>query len=81
MGLSVPRDVSVVGFDDIETASRYVPALTTVRQPRDCIGTTAARMLLALMAKSEEAKAPVLSGERRRLPIELVVRESTRPPE
>ena len=76
-GLAVPQDVSVVGFDDIETASRYVPSLTTVRQPRDGIGTTAARMLLALMARGDEATVTVETDERRLLPVELVVREST----
>jgi LacI family transcriptional regulator, repressor for deo operon, udp, cdd, tsx, nupC, and nupG len=68
-GVMVPRDVSVVGFDDIHFAQSYIPALTTVRQPRAEMGATAMRLLLAIIAN--EAPASV------RLPSELVVRDST----
>ncbi len=66
-GLSVPTDLSVVGFDDIPDAA---PAgLTTVRQPHRAKGALA----LALVLDSERAEGPVL------LPTELVVRSSTAP--
>ncbi len=73
-GVSVPRDVSVVGFDDIDIAAQYIPAITTVRQPRFEIGERAADLLLDLV-KGVEAGVddPVY------LAAGLVVRESTGP--
>jgi len=54
-GLQVPRDVSVVGFDDIQSAAYQNPGLTTVRQPLQEMGRTAAKILLQHIrrAKSE----------------------------
>ncbi len=71
-GVIVPCDVSVVGFDDIHFSQSYIPALTTVRQPRAEMGAAAMRLLLAIIGN--EAPAPV------RLPFELVLRDSTAPP-
>jgi DNA-binding LacI/PurR family transcriptional regulator len=45
-----PEDVSVIGFDDIEEASFTAPALTTVRQPLQEMGSEAARLVLARLA-------------------------------
>ncbi|WP_245409811.1 LacI family DNA-binding transcriptional regulator [Pararhizobium haloflavum] len=73
-GVRVPDDVSVVGFDDIEIAEHFIPTLTTIHQPRTTIGETAARMLLARINGGED---PVQSI---RLPVDLVVRESTSAP-
>ncbi len=71
-GLSVPGDVSVAGFDDIEYANLFSPALTTMRQPRADIGRGAAENLVQLMGGSP------LSAARTRLPCTLVVRDSVR---
>ena len=68
-GVQVPRDVSVVGFDDIHFAQAFIPALTTIRQPRAEMGATAMRLLAAIM--NDEAPAPV------RLAYELILRDST----
>jgi LacI family repressor for deo operon, udp, cdd, tsx, nupC, and nupG len=68
-GVNVPRDISVVGFDDIHFAQSYIPALTTVRQPRAEMGAEAMRLLLAVIAN--EAPASVS------LPFELILRDST----
>jgi DNA-binding LacI/PurR family transcriptional regulator len=70
----VPRDLSIVGWDDVPYASLVTPPLTTVRVPRYELGQTAARRLLELMAgrPPERAEAP--------LPLELIVRQSCRPP-
>jgi len=46
-GVAVPRDVSVVGFDDIDVAERFIPALTTIHQPRGVGGRLAAELLIA----------------------------------
>jgi DNA-binding LacI/PurR family transcriptional regulator len=68
-GVNVPRDLSVIGFDDIPDAATSTPPLTTVRQPHREKGSTAVQLLLT------GVKAPhtVL------LPTELVVRSSTGP--
>jgi len=49
-GLDVPRDISIIGFDDIGLASVVTPAMTTVRVPQIEMGRTAATMLLDLVA-------------------------------
>ncbi|MGK5556806.1 LacI family DNA-binding transcriptional regulator [Actinomadura kijaniata] len=73
LGLSVPGEVSVAGFDDLPSAAEGDPPLTTVRQPLVEKGRLAARLLLDLLAG--EAVPP-----RTVLPTELVVRASTGPP-
>jgi LacI family transcriptional regulator len=45
-GLAVPRDVSVIGYDDIEYAAYMVPPLTTIHQPANEIGRGAAQALI-----------------------------------
>ena len=78
-GVKVPDQVSVVGFDDLDMASHFVPSLTTVHQPRADIGRSAARLLLERMdlAPATRVQAPV---PRLVLATELVVRESTAAP-
>jgi LacI family transcriptional regulator len=75
-GVAVPKDLSVVGFDDIQM-SRYVyPALTTVGQSIRQLGETAAEMLLSRIA------APDTAPVRKRLVTpSVVVRESTASPQ
>lgn len=76
-GASVPDDVSVVGFDDIEIAAHFVPSLTTIAQPRALIGETAARTLLALIESGQNGDQKAASQI---LPVRLVARESSAPP-
>jgi LacI family transcriptional regulator len=73
-GLRVPEDISVVGFDDIQSASYHNPSLTTIRQPLKQMGLTAARILLQRIRG--EATIPHAVSI---LP-ELVIRESSCPP-
>jgi DNA-binding LacI/PurR family transcriptional regulator len=73
LGLSIPGDLSVVGFDDVPEASRTEPALTTVYQPHVEKGLIAGRMLVAQL-RGEEPRSP------EPLPTRLVVRGSTAPP-
>jgi LacI family repressor for deo operon, udp, cdd, tsx, nupC, and nupG len=64
-GLSVPRDVSLVGYDGIEAADYSVPPLTTVRQPREAMGRAAAELLLRLIGGETippEARVLTLDG-------------------
>ena len=70
-GLSIPGDVSLVGFDDIPEASYVTPALTTVRQPMHDIGRRAAETLLDTMADPDQPPTTI------ELPTELVIRAST----
>lgn len=73
LGIEVPRELSLAGFDDMDIASIVTPPLTTVRLPTAELGACAARYLLARLA-GEPAPA------RTELPVELVVRASTAPP-
>ena len=74
LGLSVPDDLSVVGFDDLPLTRFTDPPLTTVHQPVRRKGEEAARMLLEALG-AEPRKA----GEHRVLETRLVVRGSTAP--
>ncbi|MBI2842556.1 MAG: LacI family DNA-binding transcriptional regulator [Armatimonadetes bacterium] len=71
-GLSVPEDISVVGFNDEEAARLCEPPLTTVATPTEVVGSECVNMLHSLLTGSEEKIEPVV------LRTELVVRESTR---
>ncbi len=71
-GLSVPGDVSVVGFDDIQSAAYAMPALTTVRQPLAEMGKRGAQLLLERIARREKAFPAEIVME-----PTFVVREST----
>lgn len=50
LGVSVPEDVQVAGFDDIPTLKDFTPALTTVRLPLEDIGARAAELALTPVA-------------------------------
>jgi LacI family transcriptional regulator len=71
LGLRVPDDLAVVGFDDIQLAELLDPPLTTIRQDKRGIGIAACQAIVALV---ESADAP---PPRIVLPVELVVRGST----
>jgi len=72
-GLRVPQDVSVVGFDDIQSAAFNTPSLTTVRQPLGKMGEIAAETLIQQIEGQEETP-PTIAIE-----PTLVTRESTGP--
>lgn len=72
LGLAVPRQLSIVGFDDIELTQYVTPSLSTVHQPKLRLGETAMSILLDLL----EGKSP----ENQLLPVDLVVRDTTAPP-
>jgi LacI family transcriptional regulator len=71
-GLRVPDDVSVVGFDDINSAAFQIPSLTTVRQPLDKMGALACEILLQRIQGGPNPLEVTVDPE-------LVVRESTAP--
>lgn len=72
--IRVPEDVSVVGFDDIQGAAFHNPSLTTIRQPLNSMGQTAARLLLQRIRGLKEYPEQIA------IVPELIIRESTLPP-
>jgi LacI family transcriptional regulator, gluconate utilization system Gnt-I transcriptional repressor len=71
IGIQVPQQLAIAGFDDIELAARVQPPLTTVRLPHQSIGARAAELLLDRIA-GQPIETPVVD-----LGFEIVVREST----
>ncbi|MGE0073751.1 MAG: LacI family DNA-binding transcriptional regulator [Sphaerochaetaceae bacterium] len=69
-GLRIPRDISVVGFDNIQEASYIIPALTTVDQPASEKGRQAAEMLFSMIKGTYSAEKHLC------IPYHLVQRES-----
>ena len=82
LGLAVPGELSIAGFDDSPASSLVWPALTTVRQPKAEMARAAVEMLdVAARAPAMPTGAPGNAGEWHRvLPHELVVRDSTAAP-
>jgi LacI family transcriptional regulator len=70
-GAAVPKDLAVVGFDDIRAARHTAPPLTTIRYPLAEMAESAVSLLLARQAEPAGAPARLI------LPVELVVRQST----
>ncbi len=71
-GYSIPEDVSVVGYDDVDLSRYLFPTLTTIRQPLEEMGRAAARTALALLGSQGEV--------RNRFDPELISRHSVAPP-
>jgi LacI family transcriptional regulator len=84
-GLRVPEDVSVIGFDDVQSAAFQNPALTTVRQPLQQMGQLAAQTVLnqienQIQTRGQSPSTPVVSRHINRLvEPELICRNSTAP--
>ena len=76
--LFIPKNCSVVGFDNIAISAYMVPPLTTFEQPKYELGYAAARMMMNLLnheiQENQTTKTEVLRGT-------LIIRESTAPPE
>ncbi|MFC5261960.1 LacI family DNA-binding transcriptional regulator [Kribbella qitaiheensis] len=72
LGLRVPEDLAIVGYDDIEFAAAAAVPLTSVRQPRQLLGRRAAELLL------DESSNPDHEHQRVTFTPELIVRTSTR---
>jgi len=75
LGVAVPEELSIVGFDDSPAATAAAPALTTVAQPQEEKGRVAGRWLVEAIQSGEALR----QDRRLILPTELVVRESTAP--
>lgn len=75
-GYRVPQDISVIGYDDIAFSGLFNPPLTTIRQNKVAIAESAADMLISLI--NGESALTETDEKVRRIPVQLVVRESTR---
>lgn len=75
MGLRVPDDVSIIGFDDVPQVANLRPSLTTVRQPLQAMGAAAAQIVSDL-ARGRKPPEPQPC-----FPTTLIVRDSTAPPQ
>ncbi|MDZ7271407.1 MAG: LacI family transcriptional regulator [candidate division KSB1 bacterium] len=69
-GISVPDQVAIVGFDDVESATTVQPALTTVRVPKEELGAIAIRRMVELINHNDRAVSRTI------VPTTLVLRES-----
>ncbi|WP_079526155.1 LacI family DNA-binding transcriptional regulator [Halobacillus hunanensis] len=70
LGYEIPKDISVVGFDNIVLSSYVTPTLTTISQDTHKIGVEAAKLLIELLEKKDNRRSTLL-------PNELIVRETT----
>ncbi len=73
-GRSVPGDITVLGFDDVQEASWTDPPLTTVRVPTHDVGVACAQMLLEKLKQSGAPQPPIVLG------AQLIERGSWGPP-
>lgn len=72
IGLNIPSDIEVIGFDDIAFAKHFTPSLTTVAQDRKLLGETAGKLLIDLIEHPEVEFKEIV-----KLPVKLVKRDST----
>ena len=72
VGLSIPEDISIIGFDDIELAKYITPKLTTIRQKCDEIGKTTVDLLVEQINQKAKLKINKI------IPVELMERDSCR---
>ncbi len=75
-GLTVPKDISIVGFDDIEFAQYTNPSLTTVKRPIEKISSLGAKKILEMLEMDKDTEMP---GGKIYVETELVIRSSVSP--
>ncbi|MFV8817568.1 LacI family DNA-binding transcriptional regulator [Haliea sp. E17] len=73
-GLRVPRDISIIGFDDLDIAGYCATPLTTILQPRRKMGGSAMELMLGLLGGDTSVNTSIT------LPHQLIIRESTAAP-
>jgi LacI family transcriptional regulator len=80
-GIQVPRDCSVVGYDDVAISTFYNPPLTTVHQDMEAQGAVGVGILLDMLKANRNGARPIeLTVLHKRIAPRLVVRKSTAPP-
>jgi DNA-binding LacI/PurR family transcriptional regulator len=73
LGLAIPRDLSIVGFDDTDMSAHLDPPLTTARVPSRRMGEEIAKYIISHLEKGTTASPASLEAE-------LIIRNSTAPP-
>ncbi|WP_104401138.1 LacI family DNA-binding transcriptional regulator [Vibrio penaeicida] len=76
--IQVPQDISIIGFDDVNFAGLLTPSLSSVRQSAQVIGRLGVEALLGILKQSPSEEPSPLT-KLRRIPVELVVRDSIKP--
>jgi DNA-binding LacI/PurR family transcriptional regulator len=80
-GLRLPQQLSIIGFADLSVASSVDPALTTVAQPIEEMGYHATRLLLGEVQREDRSSSVWDHPTEEILPVRLIVRDSTMPPQ
>jgi LacI family transcriptional regulator len=75
-GLQIPRDLSVVGFDNLREAAYLTPPLTTIDQSIEKMGTMATEMLVELVKGESLSINPADEDHLYKIPTQLVIRDS-----
>lgn len=79
LGLRVPGDLAVVGFDDVPEAAFYSPSLTSIRQPLAELGSQAVELLIQILISQQSSNEPLSAGTIWLQP-QMIVRESSLSP-
>jgi LacI family transcriptional regulator len=79
LGLQIPRDLSVVGFDNLREAAQLNPPLTTIDQSLEKMGIIATEMLVELVKGESLQINPAEEGNLYKIPTQLVIRDSCAP--
>ena len=77
LGMSIPKDLSLIGFDDIQFSQNSIPPLTSVRVQTELLGRLGVRRLYTRLTESSTAGAPALPTCSL-VPVKLIERESTK---
>lgn len=75
-GFDVPRDISIVGFDDIPESAHFWPPLTTVRQDFGSLGVLCVTMLLDAIHQAEDPSAAPEASTSPMVKPQLIIRDS-----
>jgi LacI family transcriptional regulator len=78
-GLQIPRDLSVIGFDNLREATYLNPPLTTIDQSIEKMGTIATEMIVKLVKGESLRSNPAEQGNLHKIPTQLVLRDSCAP--
>jgi LacI family transcriptional regulator len=79
LGLQIPGDLAVIGFDNLRDAAHLNPPLTTIDQSLERMGTLATEMLVELVKGKSLPINPAEEGNLYKIPTQLVIRDSCAP--